>query len=63
VAIQFDSRDTIFLINETSARAKAFLKGEKLLVPVWNLEGILSEDRHEIVFENGSVWKRLKLKK
>jgi hypothetical protein len=63
VAIQFDSRDTIFLTNERGASAKAFLKGEKLLVPMWNLEGIVSEDRHEIVLENGSVWKRLKLKK
>ena len=58
VSIEFDSRSSFFLINERGARARAFLNGQKLSVPMWKLEGVLSTDRKEIKFENNSAWVR-----
>lgn len=48
------------LTTETGAQEVAIIQNGKVVVPNWNLSGILSEDSQRIRWSNGFVWNRSK---
>ena len=52
----FGRVDGLAVINENGNGAKAYVDGDKLIVPLWNLFGEISDDAKYIYWSNGTVW-------